>query len=98
MDACAMNIHPEPLPGFAMALSYGVTGLLLGLFHFCLLHWNTRLYMAGKRGALVLHALRIGGVAIIFVLAARHGAWPLLLVLGGFHVGRTLILRRVRTA
>jgi F1F0 ATPase subunit 2 len=91
-----MTIHPEPLPGFAAALSYAVAGLLLGLLHFCLLHWNTRLYMAGKRAALLLHALRIGGVAVILVLVARHGAWPLLLVLGGFHVSRTLVLRGVR--
>lgn len=41
-------------------------------------------------------ALRIALAAGAFVFAARHGALPLLLMLGGFLVARTVALRRVR--
>lgn len=41
-------------------------------------------------------ALRIVLAAVAFVFAARHGALPLLLMLCGFLVARTVALRRFR--
>lgn len=79
-------------------LAWAALGLALGLLHFALLRWNTRLYLEGRRFAPLLQAARILAVAAVFVPLARLGAWPVLLAMGGFLIGRGLILRRARAA
>lgn len=89
-----MNL--PPLPGVSTVLLYGGSGVLLGLLHFSLLRWNTELYLRARLWALGLQLLRLAAVLAALVLLARGGAWPLLLTLGGFTIGRTLVLRRLR--
>jgi len=82
-----------PLPQLA---AYAALGAALGWIHFGLLHWNTRLYLAGRRLAPVLQLLRVVAAAAVFVPLARIGPWPLLSAMAGFLVGRGLVIRRVR--
>lgn len=78
------------------ALIYGALGTALGAAYFSALAWNVRLYTAGcaERNALLVHMLRIIGVAAIFALCARQGAVPLLASFAGFLAIRTVAVSR----
>lgn len=90
-----MSAVPFPTP--AGALACAALGVALGLAYFSLLRWNLRLYLRGQWRGIGMQLLRFAAVASAFALLARSGAWPLLLALGGFMLGRMLILRRMNS-
>ena len=76
----------------AFWLAAGIAG---GSVHFALLRWNTRLYLAGANvaRALGVQAARLAAVAALLVVAALHGAMPLLAAAIGVVLARLLVLR-----
>lgn len=71
-----------------------VLGLLAGTLHFALLRWNTMLYARPGRiwlGA-GLQVARMAGLAGLLVLAALHGAVPLLLMAIGVLIARPVVM------
>ncbi|MBL6752093.1 MAG: hypothetical protein ISP90_16350 [Nevskia sp.] len=86
-----------PFPAPSETLAYAALGVALGLAHFGLLRWNLSLYLRGQWRGIGMQVLRFAAVASAFALLARSGAWPLLLGLSGFMLGRMLILRRVNS-
>lgn len=82
----------------ALALAMASAGFALGLVYFAALR-RTVDGVAGGNGRLFLSALtlgRYGAAAILFTLAARLGAIPLLATLLGFLTARVVALRAVR--
>lgn len=73
-------------------------GTALGAAYFALL-WRS-LQLHGKPGngpKLAAHlVVRLVGAGLVFWLAARAGAWPLLATFAGFLIGRFGALRLVR--
>ncbi|SAL30207.1 N-ATPase, AtpR subunit [Caballeronia udeis] len=79
-----------------IAIGLGV-GLAAGAIHFATLRWNVRLLIAGTPvKAIGLQLLRLAGVAILFGILAKLGAWPLLCGAAGLLLARSVILRRVQ--
>ncbi|MFK4446239.1 F1F0 ATPase subunit 2 [Caballeronia udeis] len=79
-----------------IAIGVGV-GLAAGAIHFATLRWNVRLLIAGTPvKAIGLQLLRLAGVAILFGILAKLGAWPLLCGAAGLLLARSVILRRVQ--
>jgi len=76
---------------------YLAVGLLAGTLHFGLLRWNAALYTraGGIWMAAALQAARFGVLAGLFVIAALHGAMPLLLSALGLLIARPIVIRRV---
>ena len=74
-------------------------GLAAGAIHFATLRGNVRLLIAGTPAkAIGLQLLRLAGVAILFAVLAKLGAWPLLCGAAGLLLARGIILRRVQVA
>ncbi|HME27772.1 MAG TPA: ATP synthase subunit I [Acetobacteraceae bacterium] len=70
-------------------------GVAVGLLHFLLLRWNTRLFItAGVPRAIGIQALRLVVLAGVLLLAARFGAVPLLLTALGVMMARQIVVRR----
>ena len=69
-------------------------GLLAGTLHFSLLWWNAVFYARPGRAGMgaALQAVRIGALAGILVLTARHGALPLLLTALGVLIARPIVM------
>lgn len=98
-----MNIAGA-LSGFAAALGpvggalvgFGV-GVLVGLFHFRSLWWNTQAYANGGSPfrALALHLLRFAILVVLLAGLAELGALPLLAGALGVFASRAYVLRRV---
>lgn len=88
-------IYQFPL---AARIAIGVSvGLAAGAIHFATLRWNVRLLVAGTPAkAIGLQLLRLAGVAILFGILSKLGAWPLLCGAAGLLLARGVILRRVQ--
>ncbi len=68
---------------------YFALGIAAGLLHFHLLRWNTRLFIAGGAlRAIGVQLVRLAALAGVLVLAAWHGALPLLLTALGVIIAR----------
>jgi F1F0 ATPase subunit 2 len=76
-------------------LLFLVLGAALGMAFFGALAWNVRLYCgnSGTRLAPLIHAIRLLGMAAVFVGIAELGAAPLLSALAGFHLARVFAIR-----
>jgi F1F0 ATPase subunit 2 len=76
-------------------LLFLVLGAAFGLAFFGALAWNVRLYCgsSGTRFAPLVHAMRLLGLAAVFVRIAELGAAPLLLTLAGFQLARVFAIR-----
>lgn len=76
-------------------LLFLVLGAALGIAFFGALAWNVRLYCgnSGTRLAPLIHAMRLLGVAAVFVGIAELGAAPLLSALAGFQLARIFAIR-----
>lgn len=85
-----------PAGGLAVGLA---AGMLLGLFHFGSLMWNTELYLGGGwAAALGLQLARFGLLVACLVAMAMLGALPLLGSALGLLVARGVLVRRARRA
>ncbi|MFP3182430.1 MAG: ATP synthase subunit I [Paraburkholderia sp.] len=74
-----------------------LAGILAGLIHFAGLRWNVRLLTAGVPGrAIGLQLARLGVLAVVFVVLARLGPWPLLSGAAGLLLARHVVLQRVK--
>lgn len=74
--------------------AWGLAGLALGAAYLWLVARSVAALVApGAKSAAGYLALRIGLAAGVFWMAALQGAGPLLAVLAGFLVARTLTLR-----
>jgi F1F0 ATPase subunit 2 len=84
-----MNIHG------LKPLLFLLLGAALGVAFFGALAWNVRLYCgtSATRLAPLIHALRLLGIAAVFVGIAEFGAAPLLSALAGFQLARILAIR-----
>ncbi|MDJ0390513.1 ATP synthase subunit I [Roseomonas sp. E05] len=72
-------------------------GFLLGLLHFRTLRRNAALYLGGSAPkAVALHLGRMAMTAGGLLLAARAGAWPLLLATAGLLLARLLTVQPAR--
>jgi F1F0 ATPase subunit 2 len=72
-------------------------GIAAGALHFATLRWNVRLLISGTPAkAIGLQLLRLAGVAVLFGVLAKLGAWPLLCGAAGLLLARGFILRRVQ--
>ena len=79
--------------------AWALLGLVAGLAHFATLHGNARLWLQGRlRPALALQVARLALTVALLVVAARQGAWPLLLAIAGFLAGRTVVMARLGRA
>lgn len=86
--------HVATTPGILIGIA---AGLLLGLFHFATLKWNTRFYLAGDHAmALLLHTCRFLVLIVAMTMLAKAGAAPLLAAMASLLAARTLILRLAR--
>jgi F1F0 ATPase subunit 2 len=76
-------------------LLFLVLGAALGIAFFGALAWNVRLYCgnSGTRLAPLIHAMRLLGVAAVFVAIAELGAASLLSALAGFQLARIFAIR-----
>jgi hypothetical protein len=70
-------------------------GMVAGGIYFALLRWNTVLYTRPGRmwTAALLQVVRLGGLAGLLAIAARHGALPLLLSALGVLIARPFVVR-----
>ncbi len=93
------SFNPSWMTALVLALHL-LAGIGLGLLYFHALRRNVGLLVGGGRVvlSLALTAGRFGLVAVLFVLAAREGALPLLTLASGFEIARRLVLRRAREA
>jgi hypothetical protein len=72
-------------------------GIVAGLVHFHLLRWNTHLFITGGAlRAFGVQALRLAALAGVLVLAAWHGALPLLLTALGVMIARCIVTSSMR--
>ena len=76
-------------------VEYVLLGSIAGTISFLLLWVNVRLYAspASAWWAIMLHAARVGGLAIVLLAIARAGAIPLLATLAGILIARSIVLR-----
>jgi hypothetical protein len=86
------------MTGAALAFAAALVGLLFGIIHFAALHRNVELYTRGRSGfaAAALTLGRLAGAVVLFSLAAKLGALPLLSAFLGFLLARWLALRAAR--
>ena len=85
----------------ASALAGGAwlaAGAAVGALYFLTLHWNVRMFAAGRSLvlalALALQLARFTAIAgVLAVLAVHFGALPLLVATAGILAARTVILR-----
>ncbi len=78
-------------------IGFLAVGLLAGTVHFALLRWNTALFAQPRRiwVAVPLQVARLSVLAGLLVIAALHGALPLLLTALGLLVARPVVMRRI---
>lgn len=85
------------MTNLALAASFAiglVAGLCIGLLHFALLWWNTRLFLTGGAAkAVLLHLARFGVTALVLLALAKLGAAALLGGGAGFLLARGPLLR-----
>lgn len=100
MDAQAMTRFPfVPHDTAALVLSGGawlMAGMLAGVAYFLTLRWNVRLLALGRSFvlALALQLARFAAVAgLLAVIAAHHGALPLVAAACGIVAARTVFVR-----
>jgi N-ATPase, AtpR subunit len=81
-----------------LAFAAAFVGLLFGIINFAALRRNVELYTGGLSGfaAAALTFGRLGGAVVLFSLAAKLGALPLLSAFLGFLLARWLALRAAR--
>jgi hypothetical protein len=84
--------------GASLAFAAAFVGLLFGIVYFAALRRTAELYTSGRGGfapgALILG--RLAGAIVLFGLAAKLGALPLLSAFLGFLLARWLALRAAR--
>jgi hypothetical protein len=74
-----------------------LAGAATAAVYLLLLRYSVSALVARKRfGAVIPTALRIALAGTAFFIAARQGAVPLLLLLGGFVIVRMIVVGRVR--
>ena len=82
--------------GIPAQAAFGLAaGLLIGVTHFALLRWNTRLFVTGCAGRAV--ALQVGRIAVtvtLLTLLVRLSLVTLLFGALGLLIARPLLLRR----
>ncbi len=80
----------------AVLAAFALLGFAAGVVHFVSLRRNVRLYVSADRlrHAIALQAARLALTVALFVVAALHGAAPLLLAAGGFLLARAAVLAR----
>jgi N-ATPase, AtpR subunit len=78
-------------------IGFLAVGLLAGTLHFALLRRNAALFVQPGRiwMAAALQVARLGVLAGLLVMAALHGASPLLLTALGLLIARPIVLRRI---
>jgi F1F0 ATPase subunit 2 len=69
-------------------------GFAAGLAYFAALWGNLRLYLAGRKAAAAVLALRLAAVVALFWLIAQFGAASLIASLIGFTLARLPVLSR----
>ncbi|WP_372074005.1 ATP synthase subunit I [Tistrella mobilis] len=80
----------------ALALAF-VAGLAAGTGFFLVLRRNTDLFAGGRIGlAIAMQVVRFAVLVPVLVLAARHGAGPLLAAALGVLIARRVVVGRVR--
>ncbi len=86
----------DPLLSHVPLLAFGLAvGALMGLVHFGLLGWNTRLFVTGPvLGAAGLQIARLAFVGIVFFGLAKIGAGALIAGLVGLLAARRGALRQ----
>jgi hypothetical protein len=86
------------MTGAALAFAAALVGLLFGIVHFAALRRNVELYTGDGSGfaAAALTLGRVAGAVVLFGLAAKLGALPLLSAFLGFLLARWLALRAAR--
>jgi hypothetical protein len=86
------------MTGAALAFAAALIGLLFGIVHFAALRRNVELYTRGRSSfaAAALTLGRLGGTIVLFGIAAKLGALPLLSAFLGFLLARWLALRAAR--
>lgn len=79
-------------------LPWFLLGLALGAGYLYLLRLSVRALTegGGRLGAVWPYALRIGAAALAFYTAAQSGALAMVLVLAGFLLARSTVLRLAR--
>jgi hypothetical protein len=81
-----------------LAFAAALVGLLFGIINFAALWRNVELYTGDGSGfaAAALTLGRVAGAVVLFGLAAKLGALPLLSAFLGFLLARWLALRAAR--
>ncbi len=94
MTASALLSQPE------LAAIMALAGLGVGVAYFAALKRGVTLFVTdhGWRAPLTLMLLRLGGVILFLVLAAKLGAVPLLAAFLGLLAARVLAVRAARKA
>jgi F1F0 ATPase subunit 2 len=93
----------DSLPAWAIFLSLPVhlgAGIVLGAFYFRSLWWNACRFTGGGRTATTI-ALMIGRFVLLgclLTLVSMEGALPLLMMMLGVLIARSVVIRRVREA
>jgi F1F0 ATPase subunit 2 len=96
-----MSLSSSSLPSWVTFLSLAAhlaAGIIVGIFYFRSLWWNTRRFAAGGRVSSTI-AVMIGRFVIlgaVLTLASLEGALPLLLMALGVVIARAAVMRRVR--
>jgi hypothetical protein len=86
------------MTGAALAFAAALVGLPFGIVYFAALHRTVELYTHARSGfvAAALILGRLAGAVVLFGLAAKLGALPLLSSFLGFLLARWLALRAAR--
>jgi len=95
-----MGLSQHALPTIAAALAAAAAGLLFGGVYFRALRIGVAAMAAqgGWRRLLLLTLARLGIAVLLFAMAARLGALPLLSAFAGFLLARRRALRGGREA
>jgi len=94
------SLSLSSLPSWATFLSLAAhlaAGIIVGVFYFRSLWWNTRRFAAGGRVSMTI-AVMIGRfviLGIVLTLTSLEGALPLLLMALGVVVARFPVMRRI---
>jgi hypothetical protein len=72
-------------------------GIGAGLVHFCLLRWNTELFLAGRAlRAIGVQVARLAAMSGVLVVVAWQGTWPLLFTALGIVIARFIVTASTR--
>jgi len=92
-----MLVYIDPTLAQIWTLGVGLLGgALVGLAHFGLLRWNTRLFAAGSAFAAAgLMIARLALVVVVFLALVQIVAGALIAGLIGLSLSRRIVLRRI---